>query len=151
MIWTWLLVAHDVVAAALLGMVTHQVAGILFRGRKTSFAGSYSAVRALLFTDAIVVTFVVNFALGGWIYTRYRYTARPVLEDLDLRAHVGAFEFKEHLLAVALFTLPAYWLFWHKVPFGERSTPRTALTLFVGCSVWVAFVVGHVVNNARGI
>lgn len=151
MIWTVLLLLHGLVAAALLGMVTHQAFSVLFRGRKTSFAGSYVAVRSLLFTNAIVITFLVNFALGGWIYTRYRYTARPVLEDLDRQAYVGAFEFKEHLLAIVLCTLPAYWLFWNKVPPGERSMTRTILTLFVGGGVWIAFLIGHLVNNVRGI
>lgn len=151
MLWNGLLLIHGIVAAGLLGMVTHQMLSVVSRGHKATFVGSYAAVRSLLFTNAIIVAFLTNFMFGGWIYARYRYTARPVLEDLGLRAYVGAFEFKEHLLAIVLFTLPAYWAFWHKVPLSERSGTRTALTLFVGGGVWVAYLVGHFVNNARGI
>ena len=132
-------------------MTTHQSLSVVFRGNKKSFAGSYVAVRSVLFTNAIIATFIANFLMGIWIYTRYRYTARPVLEDLHLQTLVGAFEFKEHLLAIILFTLPAYWVFWTRVPLESRSRTRTALTLFVSCGIWVAYLIGHLVNNMRGI
>lgn len=149
--WKILLLIHGVAAAGLLGMVTHQSLSVLMTGNKKSFVGSYVAVRSLLFTNTIIVTFLFNFLMGMWIYTRYRYTARPALEDLNLQAYVGAFEFKEHLLAIILFTLPAYWVFWNKVPLETHPQTRTILTLFVGCSIWIAYLVGHLVNNARGI
>lgn len=149
--WKALLLLHALLSCGLLGMVTHQACGVMLRRRSGGFAASYVSARGHLFTDAIVTTFVANFLLGAWIYTRYRYTARPVLEELDLDAWVGLFEFKEHLLAIGLFVLPSYWLFWRKVPADERSAARTALTLFLCGSVWAAFLIGHLVNNERGL
>jgi len=151
MIWKILLLVHAIVACALIGLVTHQASAVLFSGKGSSLIGSYASVRSAIFTKAIVVAFSVEFFLGSWIYTRYRYTARPVLEDLGLESYVGAFEFKEHLLAICLFVLPVYWLFWARIPLDERSKTRTALTIFVGFSIWAAFLIGHLLNNERGI
>jgi hypothetical protein len=151
MFWIILLIIHGLLAFTLLGAVTHQAASLFWSRDKTGFVESYVAVRAGLFTNAVIVLYLITFTLGSWIYTHYRYTVRPVLEDLGQETPVGIFEYKEHILAVGLALLPVYWLMWRRVPLGEQQRTRRALTVFLAVSVWVGFLGGHIVNNARGL
>ncbi len=151
MFWIMLLIIHGLLAFALLGAVTHQAASLFWSRGKTGFVESYATVRAALFTKAIIVLYLLTFTLGSWIYTNYRYTVRPVLEDLGQEAPVGIFEYKEHILAVGLALLPVYWLMWQRIPLSQQKGTRRALTLFIAVSVWIGFLGGHIVNNARGL
>lgn len=151
MFWIALLIIHGLLAFALLGAVTHQAASLFWWRGKTSFVESYATVRASLFVRPIIVLYVVTFTLGSWIYTNYRYTVRPVLEDLGQKTPVGIFEYKEHILVVSLALLPVYWLLWQRIPLAQQNGTRRALTLFIAVSVWIGFLGGHIVNNARGL
>ncbi|CAN5478389.1 hypothetical protein BH10PSE12_BH10PSE12_34300 [soil metagenome] len=151
MLWISLLIIHGLMAFALLGAVTHQAASLFWTRGKRDFIESYASVRSQLFTNGIIILFLLTFTMGSWIYTNYRYTVRPVLEDLGYAGYVGIFEYKEHVLAVALCMLPAYWLLWKRVPLTEQTLARKALTLIVTLSVWIGFIGGHLVNNARGL
>jgi hypothetical protein len=61
------------------------------------------------------------------------------------------FEFKEHILAMGLGLLPAYWYFWQQPQSMEHATVRKWLTIFLAVSVWYGFVSGHIANDFRGI
>jgi hypothetical protein len=151
MLWIGLLLIHGLLAIALLGSVTHQAVSLFAHGREQGFVHGYAAVRSRVFTNAIIILYLLTFFVGSWIYTFYRYAIRLVLEDMGSEVYVGIFEFKEHVLSIGLCMLPAYWLLWQRVPLTEQRGVRKALTLFLAASVWIGLIAGHLVNNARGV
>jgi hypothetical protein len=150
---TTLLIVHGLLAVALLGAVTHQVASVLWPAARPagSFTGRFRSVAAPGYANAIVVLYVATAVLGAIIYGEYRISIRIVLEELQLRAANGSFELKEHLAAVALGMLPAYWWYWRQ-PAADASVVRVRaiLTAVLAFVVWWNFLVGHIVNNIRG-
>ena len=64
---------------------------------------------------------------------------------------VGAFEIKEHLIAVGLAVLPAYWYFWQPSSDAGDLRTRKLLTTLLAFIIWWAFLAGHIANNIRGI
>ena len=68
-------------------------------------------MRAGSYANTIVVLYSLTPIAGGILYPSYRLGVIVVLEDLRLNPANGAFELKEHLVAVGLGVLPAYWLF----------------------------------------
>jgi hypothetical protein len=148
-----LLIVHGLTAVGLLGAITHQAFSV---GRKVSapphsFVGRFRGVNSPAFTTAIAVMFVATFVLGGLLYPRYRIDVRPSLEDLQLRAANGVFEIKEHLVAIGLGLLPTYWLFWRSPLAPEQAAARRYLTWLLAFVVWWSFLVGHVLNNIKGL
>jgi hypothetical protein len=63
------------------------------------------------YASPIVVMFVLTAVLGAF-YPAPRIDVRVLLEDTNSRSANGIFEIKEHLVAVGLGALPAYWLSW---------------------------------------
>ena len=63
----------------------------------------------------------------------------------------GVFEIKEHLVAIGLGLLPSYWLFWRRANGPDTAAPRRYLTWLLAFFVWWSFIVGHVLNNIRGM
>ena len=108
---TFLFVMHGLFAIALLGAITHQAVGLWLPSRSSdpNFIGRFRAVKAASYTNAIIVLFVITFALGAIVYPNYRIGARVFMENLRMGAAVGSFEVKEHLVTFALGLLPAYW------------------------------------------
>jgi hypothetical protein len=91
------------------------------------------------------------FILGAWLYTQYRFTARVALEQLRFFKIVGVFELKEHLATIGLILLPAYWAYWRQPLSQNYADTRRQVTLLLAILVWCNFLIGHVVNNARGL
>ena len=145
---TALLIAHGLLAVALLGAITHQAASVLWPVAKpaASIVGRFRAVAAPGYANTVVILYVLTAILGAVIYAEYRISVRIVLEELKLNAANGSFELKEHLAAIGLGMLPAYWWSWRQ-PGGSLRAPLTAILAFV---VWWNFLTGHVVNNIRG-
>jgi hypothetical protein len=73
------------------------------------------------------------------------------MEELRYFWTVGSFELKEHVAAMGLGLLPAYWYFWQQPESTEHAVVRRWVTVFLALTVWYSFVVGHVVNNFRGV
>lgn len=149
---TVLLIIHGLLAVALLGAITHQAMSVLAPARKpaASFAGRFRAVSGASYSNAIVVLYLLTAILGGIIYATYRIEVRVVIEQLEMWPAHGAFELKEHLAALGLGILPAYWYYWRQPLAGEHARTRTALTAMLAFIVWWNFLVGHVLNNIRG-
>jgi hypothetical protein len=149
---TALLIIHGLMAVALLGAITHQAISVCMpRPRPAdSFVARVRAVTPAAYVGAIVVLYIATFILGAIIYPEYRMQVRIVLEQQGLRVANGAFELKEHFLAVGLGALPAYWHAWHQRLDSPRAGARTALTLMLAFVVWWSFLAGHIVNNIRG-
>ena len=150
-----LLIFHGLQAVALLGAITHQALSVLAiapsaNGRWT-FVGRFRGVDATAYTMPIVVLFAVTAIGGALLYPQYRIDVRPSLEDTQNVAANGVFEIKEHLVAIGLGLLPAYLLFWRKPQTPETAAVRRYLTWLLAFFVWWSFIVGHVLNNIRGL
>lgn len=150
---TVLLIVHGLLAVALLGAITHQAFSVVppAAGGHRSFFGKFRNVNASAYAGPIVLIFVVTALLGGLLYPQYRIDVRTTLEDMQLRAANGIFEIKEHLVAVGLGVLPAYWVFWRTPLKPGQAAARRYLTWLLAFIVWWGFLVGHVLNNIEGL
>lgn len=147
-----LLIFHGLMAVLLLGALTHQALAVWWpaSGSQRSFFGNFRAVRAAAYTKAIIVIYIITAAMGGFIYPIYRIGARLSLEALRLKAPLGAFDIKEHYIAIGLGMLPAYWYYWQQPLSPENTRARAMHTAILTLAVWWSFLVGHVLNNLRG-
>ena len=149
-----LLIVHGLLAVVLLGAITHQALSVLpapaARSRRT-FVDRFRGVNGPAYATPIVLLFAVTALGGALLYPQYRIDVRPALEDLQNSAANGVFEIKEHLVAIGLGLLPAYWLFWRKPHGPETVAARRYLTWLLAFFVWWSFIVGHVLNNIRGL
>ena len=149
---TFLLILHGLLAVVLLGGITHQAVSVAWPSRnKIGIVRSYRAVSGSLYTNANIALYLATATLGGIIYPTYRVGVRTFLEDARLNSAVGSFELKEQFIAVGLGMLPLYWMLWHRPPEADSKLARTAVTLILCAIVWYSFVVGHVLNNIRGL
>src|ERR1700761_1623689 len=150
---TALLTLHGRLAVALLGAITHQAFSTTRRAPMTerSFVTRFRSVGAAGYTNAVVILFLVTSLAGALLYPPYRLDVRPTLEDLDMRAANGVFEIKEHLAAIGLGLLPAYLFFWRTPLTAEGLVARRYLTWILAFVIWWNFLVGHVLNNIRGL
>jgi hypothetical protein len=149
--WSIALIVHGILAVFLVGAITHQAVGVAWPVTKRG-AGFFHAVRGvngMNYTNTVVVLFLVTFALGCLIYPVYRVNVRTVLQEYHLFKPEGMFEMKEHLLALSLALLPAYWLLWRRASDANRVA-RTAVTCLLAFAVWWSFLTGHIINNIRG-
>jgi hypothetical protein len=147
-----LLVIHGVLAVMLLGAATHQaMAGHVEARSTSSFARRYRGVDATLYARLIVGLFLATALLGSVLYPSYRVIVRPFLESADLRGPNGVFEIKEHLVALGLLLLPAYWAAWRPRALPAQAAARRPLIGLLAAIVWFAFLVGHVVSAIRGL
>jgi hypothetical protein len=149
--WSILLIIHGILAVFLVGAITHQAIGVAWpvTKRGSGFFHAVRGVNGMSYTNAVVVLFVVTFALGCLIYPTYRVNVRTVLQEYRFFKPEGAFEMKEHLLALSLALLPIYWQFWRYASEANRVA-RTVVTCLIAVAVWWGFLTGHVINNIRG-
>jgi hypothetical protein len=119
-----LLILHGLVGVALLGAITHQMVSVFRRRavRSGSFFDRYTGVNQRVFTTAVVALYVTNVLLGATIYPSYR---------LDVR-------------------IPFDWLWKPEIADSHRNG-RIAISLIIASIVWWDFLVGHVLNNLRGL
>lgn len=144
-----LLILHGLAAVVLLGGLTHQVAASVPVGRSvTGFLSRYRAVDGSVMANAIVLAYLVTFILGTLIYPTYRLDVRIALVEMRLPWAIGLFEIKEHWAAIGLASLPLYRHLWRS---GEAPAGRSMLTALLALVVWFNFVVGHLLNNLRGL
>jgi hypothetical protein len=152
---TLVFIFHGLFSIALLGAISHQAAAVWWPvragGGVPGFMTRFRAVKAANYVNAIIVLFVITFALGAIAYPAYRIGARIFMENLRMSATVGSFEVKEHLVSMGLGLLPAYWYFWRQPLRPEHEFTRKMITLILALFVWASFLVGHVLNNVRGV
>jgi hypothetical protein len=146
-----LLIIHGILAVLLLGAITHQAIAAAWPATKRApgFFNSLRSVNGMSYTNAVIILFLVTFALGTIIYPTYRVSVRTLLQEYHFYKPEGAFEMKEHLLALSLALLPVYWFLWRR-PTGDNRIARTAVTTIIAVAVWWGFLTGHVINNIRG-
>lgn len=150
--FTFLLFVHMLAAVFVLGATTHQALAVLWPGKdKRTFFSSMRSVRSNAYVNATIVSYIIAAVLGGWVYTEYRVTVWFVLQNLDLRMANGLFELKEHWAAIGLMLLPAYWYYWRQPQDPKHASVRSILAGILAFTVWYSFLVGHYINNIRGI
>jgi hypothetical protein len=151
---TAVLLIHGLLAAALIGTITHQALSDWWppQGTPISFFGRFRAVNVFFYTNAIIFMFVIEVFIGGvLLYPSYRVSSRVVMEQLRLAAPVGIFDLKEHFSTIALGLLPAYWYYWRRPLPKEHGNIRKFITSIIAFTVWWNFLVGHFINNIRGL
>ncbi len=149
---TTLLIIHGLCAVFMLGALTHQALSVWWpaaAGGRSVFH-SFRAVRGAAYANTVVALYALTATLGAVIYPAYRISVRVFLEDLRLNAANGVFELKEHVVAVGLGLLPAYWYFWRQPLADDDALARKAVTALLATIVWYSFLVGHVMNSIRG-
>jgi hypothetical protein len=149
-----LLILHGLLAVALLGAVTHQAIGtwrLKPNDDRDSFVSRYRSIHAASFQYAIVILFLLTCMGGGFLYPQYRIDVRPSLEERQMSAANGVFEIKEHLAAIGLGILPAYLMYWRRPLLPEHAAARRSLTWILAFVTWWSFLVGHVLNNIKGL
>ena len=151
--WKILLFFHFLMAVSLLAAVTLQAAAVLTSTRQAvgNFIDRFSPVPAASYAAVIVLLYVPQALLGSWMYLKYRLYVRIPMEELRHWWTLGAFEFKEHIIAMGIGLLPAYWYLWRQPIAAEDAGVRKWLTVFLAVTVWYAFGAGHVANDFRGI
>ena len=149
----FLLVLHGLVGVALLGALTHQSVSTLRGGAASgvAFLDRYAGARDRTFTAAVVALFVAELVLGAIIYPAYRLGVRIPFEEMSLDWAIGMFELKEHFAGLGLAVLPYYAYTWKPEVAPRLRVDRVAITLILAFVVWWDFLVGHVLNNIRGL
>src|SRR5476649_1613070 len=151
--WTILFIVHALLAVALLGSLTHQAVAVLApprAGAAGGFVTHFRSVSGPRYAAAVCVLWVLVFIFGGWIYTRYRFHVRILIEQEALWKTLGAFELKEHLTTIGLGLMPVYWHLWKNARNATCDSARKWLTVVLAAICWYAFLAGHIVNNVRG-
>jgi len=149
---TVLLIVHALVAVALIGGITHQAFAACWPARrKEGFFTSFRGVAATRYTNANIVLYLAAATLGAAIYPAYRLSVRTYLESARLWSFNGSFEVKEQFVAVGLGMLPLFWWVWREPLDPAKAVARKAVTAILCFIVWYSFVVGHVLNNIRGL
>jgi hypothetical protein len=157
MLWIFGLILHGVLAMFLIGALTHQAVALLKKTKRAdTFVQRFGSVNSKVYATAVITLYVVTFITGAWIYIQYRVDVRPVFEDTGRMDMFAFFELKEHYAAFGLALLPLYGYLWkeERKPAGVSAEVNTGLkwvTLILTLFVWLIFLFGHIVNNARGL
>ena len=148
-----LLIVHGLLAVTLLGAITHQALSVA-PGAATagprSFLRRFRSVNPGPMPTPSSCCLSSRRSAAALLYPQYRLDVRTALEDMQMRAANGVFEIKEHLAAIGLGLLPTYWLFW-RTPLAQQASARRYLTWLLAFVVWWSFLVGHVLNNIKGL
>jgi hypothetical protein len=150
--WTIWLLIHLLFAVGLLGALTHQAMAVTLPARQAAggIVTRFRSVSAPSYATAVCVLWVLTFLVGSYIYPSYRINIRIPLEQGHYFKTGGFFDFKEHVAAIGLLLLPAYWFFWKNAQNPEYDNARKGVTMVLAAMCWFLFIVGHVLNNARG-
>ena len=147
--WT---IVHALVAIFLLGAITHQGLSVWRKPAPArGIVDRFRAVNGAGYVTAVIVLYLVTMALGAWIYPPYVLDVKSSLFNAGLNLQVGLFQIKEHMSIVGLAILPVYWHFWKTVPLTEETSIRKYLTTVLMIVVWWNLVVGHILNNIKGL
>lgn len=149
---TTLLILHGLIAVALMGSITHQMLSVCWPAKRADgFIEAFRAVKGARYTNVNIALYLVSMLLGGIVYMAYRVVVSPYLASARLNVINGSFELKEQFAAVGLGLLPLYWLVWRQPLDAQLHIARIAVTGILCFIVWYSFLVGHILNNVRGV
>ncbi len=148
----FLVILHGLVSIALIGAITHQGLSVWRkRAPAVAFIERFRAVPAPGYAAAVVVLYVVAFAIGAYIYPAYVLDVKASLAESGFNTDIFLFQAKEHIAVIGLVFLPAYYHYWRRAPLTEFVMTRRFITTTVMLTVWWNLVVGHLLNNLRGL
>jgi hypothetical protein len=148
----FLVILHALVSIALIGAITHQGLSVWRRPSPARlFVDRFRAVPAPGYATPIVVLFVADFALGAYVYPAYILDVKASLADFGLYTEIFLFQAKEHIAVIGLMLLPAYWHYWKSTTPDAFVMTRRFITTVVMLAVWWNLVIGHLLNNVRGL
>jgi hypothetical protein len=147
-----LLILHGLAALFLLGAVTHQTISLWQRRPvpAVNFLSRVANVHGASYTNAIIILYLLVVIGGGLIYPTYVLDVKGSLTDARMLSAIGAFEIKEHLAVIGLALLPTYGHFWRQAA-GEYIVARRMNTVLLCLIVWWNFLIGHILNNIKGL
>ena len=139
-------IIHLLTGVFLLGALTHHL-WLVIRREVSTYA---KAVRRFSFWA--VLSYLVCFAWGCFVYPYFRYYVRFLVQDKRAPEATGLFEIKEHWIAIGLAILPFYYLTSRAVNQLDKRDLRLHQASVVGMNVvvWYSFVVGAVLVLLRG-
>jgi hypothetical protein len=147
-----LVILHGLISIALIGAVTHQGLGVWRRvAPARSFFERFRAVGGAGYANAVVVLYLVTFLFGAYVYPAYVLGVKASLADNGETNMIFIFQVKEHIAVLGLVLLPGYWYLWRSVSLTEQVAVRRFVTTILMLSVWWNLVVGHILNNVRGL
>ncbi|MCB2108560.1 MAG: hypothetical protein KDE14_12715 [Rhodobacteraceae bacterium] len=148
----FLVILHALISIALIGAITHQGFSAWRRPAPArAFVDRFRAVSAPGYTAAVTVLYVADFALGAYIYPAYVLDVKASLADAGLNMDIFLFQAKEHISVIGLILLPAYWHYWKRAPLNEDVMTRRYVTSLLMLISWWNLVIGHLLNNTRGM
>ena len=139
---------------AAFGAITHQLVSAIRNrpaARGTGFVARYTSVNQRVFTNFVIGAYAIGALLGGIIYPDYRLNTRPSFEQMSLGWAIGTFELKEHFAGLGLCFLPLYAWLWKPERADGAGWDRVGITALLAFTVWWDFLIGHVLNNIRGL
>jgi hypothetical protein len=146
--WT---ILHGLLAITLLGAVTHQGFSVWRKPAPAKvFFDRFRAVNPNGYANTVVILYVVTFIIGSLIYPIFVLDVKGSVADYGMRKTIGLFQIKEHVAVIALAMLPVYWHFWRNAS-PENIGMRRFLTTLIMVIVWWNLVVGHILNNVKGL
>ena len=102
------------------------------------------------FVVAVVSLYLVQIMLGALVYPAYRLNVRIPFEEMGAISAIGLFESKEHFAGIGTGLLPFYAWLWRPEA-DAHGRDRIAITALLAFIVWWDFLVGHILNNLRGL
>ena len=148
----FLVILHALVSIALIGAITHQGFSTWRRPAPARlFVDRFRAVSPPGYAAAVCTLYVVNFALGAYIYPTYVLDVKASLAESGLNNEIFLFQAKEHIAVIGLAFLPAYYHYWRRAPLTEFVMTRRFITTTLMLVVWWNLVIGHILNNVRGL
>lgn len=146
--WT---IVHGLMAMILLGAITHQGLSIW---RKPAPArvlfDRFRAVNPIGYANTVVILYFITFLIGSLVYPIFVLDVKGSVADYGMKKTIGLFQLKEHIAVIALAMLPVYWHFWKNASAENLGTRRWMTTLIM-LATWWNLVVGHILNNVKGL
>lgn len=146
--WT---ILHGLLAMILLGAVTHQGLSVWRKPAPAKVLfDRFRAVNPVGYANTVVILYVLTFIIGALIYPIFVIDVKGSIADYGMRKTIGIFQIKEHVAVIALGMLPVYWHFWRNAA-PENLATRRFLTSLVMVITWWNLVIGHILNNVKGL
>ena len=146
--WT---ILHGLMAMILLGAVTHQGLSVWRKPAPAKLIfDRFRAVNPNGYANTVVILYFVTFVIGALIYPIFVLDVKGSISDYGMRKTIGIFQIKEHVAVIALAFLPVYWHFWRQAS-AENLGTRRFLTTTIMVATWWNLVVGHILNNVKGL
>ena len=149
---TVLLMIHGLLAVTLLGAITHQAFSVVAPSAtgKRSFFARFRNVNGAAYAGPIVLLFLLTAVGGALLYPQYRIDVRTTLEDLQF-ARPMACSRSRSIWSRSGWDAAGVLAVLADAAGRRQATSRRYLTWLLAFIVWWGFLIGHVLNNIKGL